>query len=88
MDNDQPNVQYPAAAWKPAEIRDEAMPPEVLVENNAHAVTATFCTRSRQTRGMIYLNIIWFKRLTISLLLSKQLTNRRGFRAITTAKGD
>ena len=37
---------------------------------------------------MIYLNIIWFKRLTISLLLSKQLTNRRGFRAITTAKGD
>jgi uncharacterized heparinase superfamily protein len=38
MDNDQPNVQYPAAAGEPAEIRDEAMPPEVLVENNAHAV--------------------------------------------------
>jgi hypothetical protein len=26
------------AAGEPAEIRDEAMPPEVLVENNAHAV--------------------------------------------------
>ena len=38
MDNDQPNVQYPAAAGEPAEIRDEAMPPVVLVENNAHAV--------------------------------------------------
>jgi hypothetical protein len=39
MDNDQPNVQHPAAAGEPAEIRDEAMPPEVLVENNAHAVS-------------------------------------------------